>query len=197
MEGQIENIKIDNFWQYSLNTFLFRLISWRRKFFVDVRFPEILGRFLTISSLVGQLRGSFLQKFISSQLNLTQLYTVKILGRSCLNCRFFFSLQVVKLTWREILSCLDKILNLQITCFFHSTEITEEQKTLINNRQNRSKHLFIYLKSNNRNTRMGCELCSKLRKDTRTASKALKEVVLVSLMLTLNIFHKLFKCSYC
>ena len=60
--------KIENFWQYSLNTFLFQLLSWRRKLFVNVMFPEIFGRFLTTSSLVGRLRDSFMQKFISGQL---------------------------------------------------------------------------------------------------------------------------------
>ena len=40
----------------------------------------------------------------------------------------------------------------------------------------------IYLfKFNNRNTRTGCEICSKLKKDTTTVSKALKDVVLVYL----------------
>ena len=68
MGGQIENIKIENFWQYSLNKFLFQLISWRRKFFINVTFPEIFRRFVTTCSFVGRLRGSFLQKFISSQL---------------------------------------------------------------------------------------------------------------------------------
>ena len=40
----------------------------------------------------------------------------------------------------------------------------------------------IYLfKFNNRNTRTGCEIFSKLKKDTTTASKAVKDVVLVYL----------------
>ena len=42
-------------------------------------------------------------------------------------------------------------------------------------------------KVNNRNTRTRCEICSKLKKDTRPTG-----VVLVSLLLTLNIFHTLF-----
>ena len=41
-------------------------------------------------------------------------------------------------------------------------------------------------KVENRNTRTSCKICSKL-----------PGVVLVSLLLTLNIFHTLFQCFYC
>ena len=46
-------------------------------------------------------------------------------------------------------------------------------------------------KGNNRNTRTRCEICSKLTIQQRCIG-----VVLVSLMLTLNIFHTLFCCFY-
>ena len=45
------------------------------------------------------------------------------------------------------------------------------------------------LKANSRNTRTMCDICSKLTKKI--------PVVLVSLLLTLNIFHTLFYCFYC
>ena len=47
------------------------------------------------------------------------------------------------------------------------------------------------LKVNNRNIRTRCEICSKL------TIKATVNVVLVSLLLTLNIFHTLLYCFYC
>ena len=46
------------------------------------------------------------------------------------------------------------------------------------------------LKANHRNSRTRCEICSKL---TRCSIG----VVLVSLLLTLNIFHTLLLCFYC
>ena len=48
------------------------------------------------------------------------------------------------------------------------------------------------LKTNNRGTRTRCEICSKL-----TIKTLFWCIVLVSLLLTLNIFHTLFYCFYC
>ena len=50
------------------------------------------------------------------------------------------------------------------------------------------------LKVNNRKTRKRCDLCSKLT--IKTPEDAIG-IVLVSLLLTLNIFHTLFWCFYC
>ena len=48
----------------------------------------------------------------------------------------------------------------------------------------------IYLfKVSNRNTRTSCEICSKLIKDTRAASR---NIILLPLLLTWNIFQSLF-----
>ena len=49
-------------------------------------------------------------------------------------------------------------------------------------------------KVNNRNTRTRCEICSK---STKRHQNDANGVVLVSLLLTLNIFHTLFSCFYC
>ena len=51
------------------------------------------------------------------------------------------------------------------------------------------------LKVNNKNTRKRCEICSNLT--IKTPERRQCDVALVSLLLTLNIFHILFYCFYC
>ena len=59
----------------------------------------------------------------------------------------------------------------------------------------RTLHANIYLlKVNNRNSRKRREICSKL---TIKTPERRHDVVLVFLLLTLNIFHTFFYCSYC
>ena len=50
---------------------------------------------------------------------------------------------------------------------------------------------YYLFKVNNRNTTTRCEICSKL------TTKMPIDVVPVSLLLTLNIFHTLLYCFYC
>ena len=52
------------------------------------------------------------------------------------------------------------------------------------------------LKVRNKNTRTRCEICSKLTIKISERRLAIG-VVLVSILLTLNIFHTLFCCFYC
>ena len=68
---------------------------------------------------------------------------------------------------------------------------------VVNNQTNHQFHSIILdpvsiylLKVNKRNTRTRCEICSKL-------TIKMPERILVSLLLTLNIFHFLFKCFFC
>ena len=51
------------------------------------------------------------------------------------------------------------------------------------------------LKVNNKNTKKRCEICSNLT--IKTPERRQCDVALVSLLLTLNIFHILFYCFYC
>ena len=54
----------------------------------------------------------------------------------------------------------------------------------------------IYLfKINNRKTNKRCGICSKLT--IKTHQKYATDIVLVSLLLTLNVFHTFFKCFQC
>ena len=53
-----------------------------------------------------------------------------------------------------------------------------------------NKYMF---KVNNRNTKKWCEICSKLTIKTPDVN----DIVLVSLILTLNIFHTFLWCFYC
>ena len=59
--------------------------------------------------------------------------------------------------------------------------------------KNRKLFYSILLKVSNRNTRTRCKICAKLK--MKNQSDAI-DVVLVSFLLTLNIFHALFLCFY-
>ena len=59
-----------------------------------------------------------------------------------------------------------------------------------------SQPAFIYLfKVNNGNTEITCETRSKLKKQRHQSN--FKDVILVSLLLALNWFHRLFTCFHC
>ena len=80
-----------------------------------------------------------------------------------------------------------------LTCTDNKDE-DSENKSLFKHRNKRWPAGTYLFRVNNGNTKTMCEICSKL---TIKTPNDVSDVVLVSLMLSLNSFHAFFWCFYC